>query len=146
MAQASPLHPDRPLAEINTTPLIDVMLVLLIMFVITIPVATHELPIDLPTDGTALQPVLASNRITLGPDAVPHWNGQPQTPGQLTALLRISHRMKPEPELQFEPDAQAPYGAAAEVLRRIKAEQITAFGFVGNERFAEFAKPAPTPH
>lgn len=132
----------QPIAEINTTPLIDVMLVLLIMFVITIPVASHDLSIDLPS-GTDPQhlPIRAVNRITLGSDATPRWNGAPLTLDQLSAVLAASQRMQPEPELQLAPDAQAPYGTAAEVLRRIKAAQISNFGFVGNERFSSFGKP-----
>ncbi len=147
MAQTAPISSDAPIAEINTTPLIDVMLVLLIMFVITIPVAAHNLTIDLPNGGSPPPgKILPVNRITLGSDGVPRWNGTPETLDQLTALLLVSHRMNPEPELQFAPDAEAPYGTAAEVLRRIKGAQVSAFGFVGNERFAEFGKSASQPH
>ena len=127
MAQTAPISPDAPIAEINTTPLIDVMLVLLIMFVITIPVAAHNLTIDLPTGGDPPPgEILPTNRITLGSDGVPRWNGTPETLDQLTTLLVTTRHMNPEPELQFAPDAQAPYGTAAEVLRRIKAAQVTA--------------------
>ena len=146
MAQAPTMLPDAPIAEINTTPLIDVMLVLLIMFVITIPVASNSLTIDLPTQGNPPPgEILPVNRITLGSDGLPRWNGTPETLNQLTTLLLISHHMNPEPELQFAPDAEAPYGTAAEVLRRIKGAQVSAFGFVGNERFAEFGKSEPKP-
>ena len=132
----------QPIAEINTTPLIDVMLVLLIMFVITIPVASNSLELALPTGEPSIaHEVLPSNQIGLGPDNRLSWNGAPIGMTELTALLAATHRMNPEPEVRFAPDALAPYGTAAQVVRTIKLSGVTTFGFVGNERFSEFGKP-----
>jgi biopolymer transport protein ExbD len=139
MAIALSLAHHQPLGEINTTPLIDVMLVLLIMFVITIPAATHSLEVPLPAKG-GLPPedILPRNRIVVTAGDRLLWNGaEVDLPG-LAALLAASARMSPEPELQFAPDGSASYGLSARVLRQIKGSGLSAFGFVGNERYAEF--------
>lgn len=130
----------RPLSEINITPLIDVMLVLLIMFVITIPMATHSVEIDLPRDCAACPPAdTVKNRIVIDSGDRLLWNGIPVNEAQLGALLIQTRHMPIEPELQFEPAAQASYQASARTLRVIEAAGITKFGFVGNERYRTFA-------
>lgn len=95
---------DRPMAEMNTTPLIDVMLVLLIMFIMTIPIATHSLSIDVGAnrgDGE-LNPI--RNRIQIASDGRILWNDQSVSKAQLASLLQATRRLPVEPELQFEPD------------------------------------------
>lgn len=131
-----------PMSEMNTTPLIDVMLVLLIMFIITIPVATHSVPIDLPGDHaiTGVKIATIKNKIVLTTGNQTLWNGTEVNSGELAALLHQSVAMTPEPELQFEPEAQASYDLSAKVLGQIKRSGVTKFGFVGNEHFAEFGK------
>ena len=62
--------------------------------------------------------------------------------GQLMTTLQATMKIKPEPELQFQPDPQAPYETSAQVLNIIKGSGVTAFGFVGNEQFSEFGKAA----
>lgn len=133
-----------PMMEMNTTPLIDVMLVLLIMFIITIPVATHSIDIDLPVPDTsnpppdAIDPV--QNKIVLTPNNEILWNGTAITSNQLVTYLNETKNMEPEPELQFEPEPQASYQLSAEVLNVIKGTGVTKFGFVGNEKYREFGK------
>lgn len=133
-----------PMMEMNTTPLIDVMLVLLIMFIITIPVATHSVDIDLPVPDTsnpppdAIDPV--QNKIVLTPTNEILWNGTAITSNQLVTYLNDTKNMEPEPELQFEPEPQASYQLSAEVLNVIKGTGVTKFGFVGNEKYREFGK------
>jgi len=132
-----------PMMEMNTTPLIDVMLVLLIMFIITIPVATHAVNIDLPSPQPTnnLPPRdVVKNKVTLTVDNKVLWNGNQINDGQLVSLLKESLTYAVEPELQFEPDANASYDLSARVLNIIKASGVTKFGFVGNERYATFAK------
>jgi len=131
-----------PLGEINTTPLIDVMLVLLVMMVISIPAATHSLDVDLPNCGPAcreLQPDLTRNRVTIGVDDRIRWNGSEVTAEALAGLLARTRHLAVEPELQFEPDARASYDATAQVIHVIKASGVTRFGFVGTERFRDFS-------
>lgn len=132
----------RPLADINTTPLIDVLLVLLVMLVITIPAATHSLDVDVATCGDdCTVPPLDPLRNRLVLDALNRtlWNGQIVNEGQLAAALTATRQLPVEPELQFAPDAAASYDAAAHTLRTVKASGVTKFGFVGNERFRTFS-------
>lgn len=132
-----------PLADLNTTPLIDVLLVLLILFVITIPAATHSLEVPLPTDTQGNPPINPTrNTVTIDAIGTVAWNGTKVSQGNLAALLVNSTRLSPEPELRFEPEGQAPYDAAARTLQTIRAAGVKGFGFVGNERYADFAKPA----
>ena len=132
-----------PMMEMNTTPLIDVMLVLLIMFIITIPVATHSVDIDLPVPSATppdvpLDPI--KNKIVLTPENQILWNGNAVNDSELVNLLNQTKGMNPEPELQFEPDQQASYDLSIRVLNVIKGSGVTKFGFVGNEKYREFGK------
>ncbi len=144
MAMSGGSDDGEPMMEMNTTPLIDVMLVLLIMLIITIPVATHADNIDLPAPNpnppdVPLDPVI--NKIVLTPGNAILWNGNPVNGlADLRALLAETRTMVPEPELQFEPEANAPYELSARVLNAIKASQVTKFGFVGNDRYRSFGK------
>ena len=134
-----------PMMEMNTTPLIDVMLVLLIMFIITIPVATHAVYIDrpAPVDNPSNPPVdPVKNKVVLTTDNQILWNGNVIQQGQLVSLLQEGMKMPVEPELQFEPEASASYDLSARVLNIIKGSGVTKFGFVGNERYASFNKAA----
>lgn len=144
MAMSAGKDDGEPMGEMNTTPLIDVMLVLLIMFIITIPVATHAVNIDLPSPPPPNMPKPpvdpVKNKVVLTPDNQILWNGTPIDRSVLGANLKASRAMTPEPELQFEPDAQAGYELSANVLNIIKASEVTKFGFVGNERYATFNK------
>ena len=132
-----------PMMDINTTPLIDVMLVLLIMFIITIPVATHSIDIDLPQANENPPPDMVDpikNKIVLTPQNQILWNGTAIDDGTLVANLQTSLTYAVEPELQFEPEANASYDLSAKVLNIIKASGVTKFGFVGNEKYRVFGK------
>ncbi|HEX7930664.1 MAG TPA: biopolymer transporter ExbD [Sphingomicrobium sp.] len=144
MAMSGGKDDGSPMMEMNTTPLIDVMLVLLIMFIITIPVATHSVDIDLPspnppdTPPPPVDPV--KNKLVLTYDNKILWNAVPINQDQLVSNLNTSKAMNPEPELQFQPEPQAAYDLSAKVLQVIKVSGVTKFGFVGNEQFSEFGK------
>ena len=143
MAMSGGKDDGSPMMEMNTTPLIDVMLVLLIMFIITIPVATHSIDIDLPSASnppplTQVNPV--KNKVSVAPDNTILWNGQAVNPGQLLSLLQQTLTFPVEPELQYQPDPNAGYDVSAKVLNIIKGSKVTKFGFVGNEQYAEFNK------
>ena len=143
MAMSGGKDDGSPMMEMNTTPLIDVMLVLLIMFIITIPVATHATNIDLPNPSAPPPDTIIKrdkNKVVIMPDSSILWNNTPMDEGQLLSALQATMNIKPEPELQFQPDPQAPYDTTAKVLNIIKGSGVTAFGFVGNEQFSEFGK------
>ncbi|WP_374410709.1 ExbD/TolR family protein [Novosphingobium colocasiae] len=144
MAMSGGKDDGSPMMEMNTTPLIDVMLVLLIMFIITIPVATNSVDIDLPqsqVNPPPPPPILPDkNKLTLTIDNKILWNGSPIDPSQLLTQLQDTTKKNPEPELQFQPDPQASYDLSAKVLNIIKFSKVTKFGFVGNEQFSEFNK------
>ncbi|WP_394269373.1 ExbD/TolR family protein [Qipengyuania sp.] len=143
MAMSGGKDDGSPMMEMNTTPLIDVMLVLLIMFIITIPVATHSIDIDLPQPNPNPPPTDVEpdkNKLIITPDDQLLWNGDPIEDGDLVNLLQQSTQINPEPELQFQPDALASYERSARVLEIIKGSGVTKFGFVGNEQYRTFGK------
>lgn len=132
-----------PMIDMNMTPLIDVLLVLLIMFIITIPVATHSVDIDLPQGNPPPQDIVidpVKNKLILTAGDQILWNGNPVNGGQLRTILAETTTMAVEPELQFEPEALASYDISAKVLQTIKSSGVTKFGFVGNEKYRVFGK------
>ena len=141
MAMSGGKDDGAPMMEMNMTPLIDVLLVLLIMFIITIPVATHSVDIDLPAPSDVPQDITVEpdkNKLVLTATDEILWNGNSIDQGQLRTLLDQSRAMAVEPELQFEPEPLASYDLSAKVLQLIKASGVSKFGFVGNERYRTF--------
>mgnify|MGYP000713570063 CR=1 FL=1 len=144
MAMSGGKDDGEPMMEMNTTPLIDVMLVLLIMFIITIPVATHAINIDLPSPNPnpppedQIDPIV--NKIVLTPNGEILWNAQPINAGELVRNLEVTLQFEVEPELQFEPEANASYELSARVLNIIKSSGVSKFGFVGNDKYRSFGK------
>ena len=141
MAMSGGRDDGQPMMEMNTTPLIDVMLVLLIMFIITIPIQTHAVKIDLPVnDPNAVAPPIdpVKNKITIDPAGVVYWNGAPIDLVTLRQFLDRTRAMNPEPELHVQPDANARYDIVDQVLAVIKRSEVTKMGFVGNEQYAAF--------
>jgi biopolymer transport protein ExbD len=129
-----------PMVEMNTTPLIDVMLVLLIMFIITLPKPTHAVKVDLPTScepncppKPPVEPTF--NVVNIYQDSSVAWNGTPISRADLQKNLQDSTLLKPIPELRFQPDQYAPYDAVSKVMAIIRASGVEAIGFVGNEQY-----------
>ena len=129
-----------PMMDINTTPLIDVMLVLLIMFIITIPIQTHAVKIDLPVDAQTPPPPVDPQRNKIGIDenGVVMWNGGPVDLVTLRQYLDITTTIRPTPELQIQPHPEARYAVVDEVLAVIKRANVQSMGFVGNENYSNF--------
>jgi len=130
-----------PMMDINMTPLIDVMLVLLIMFIITIPIQTHAVKLDLPIDNPndpppPIDPVKNKIVVTAGGEIL--WNGGAVNPQQLRQYLEISQQMNPIPELHLQPEPEARYELVDEVLAITKRAQVEKMGFVGNEAYMNF--------
>ncbi|MFD1611075.1 ExbD/TolR family protein [Sphingomonas tabacisoli] len=130
-----------PMGEMNTTPLIDVMLVLLIMFIITIPIQTHAVKIDLPVNSDQNTPPPIDpikNTVSVDPAGTVTWNGSPIDMVTLRLYLDRTRAMSPEPELHVQPDPQARYAVVDNVLAVIKRSGVTKMGFVGNEQYRAF--------
>lgn len=144
MAMSGGKDDGAPMMEMNMTPLIDVLLCLLIIFIMSIPVATHSVDIDLPAPSNLPTPPVepVKNKLVLNASNQILWNGNAINEGQLYSLLQQSRALPVEPELQFEPEARASYELAARVLNLIKASGVTKFGFVGNEQYRVFGKAA----
>ena len=126
-----------PMMDINTTPLIDVMLVLLIMLIITIPPQTHAVKLDLPVNSQNNPPPINTVKNILSVNAADQvlWNGTPVTMPQLRAYLDTTQQMNPIPELHLQPDATARYEVVDQVLTVTKRAHVQKMGFVGNEYY-----------
>ncbi len=137
--------PDEPMMDINTTPLIDVMLVLLIMFIVTLPPPTHAVKIDLPQDCAPtcppkppIDPVKNVLYVSPPPSDTIMWNGAPVDLSQLQGLMEATQTMDPIPELHLQPDPQARYDTVDKVLAATKRANVTKMGFIGNEAYRAF--------
>ncbi len=128
---------DEPMMEMNMTPLIDVLLVLLVMFIITIPVMTHAVKLDMPRPTNAPQttlPVVINLEIDF--DGTILWNGSPvANVDTLDAYFRREAANDPQPELHIRPNKRAEYDIVARVLASAQRNGLRKIGFVGNEQF-----------
>jgi len=126
-----------PMMEINTTPLIDVMLVLLIMLIITIPPQTHAVKLDLPVNNNTPPPPIQpnKNKIVITAAGQVLWNGGAVNLTQLRQYLDVTQQMNPIPELHLQPEATARYELVDEVLAVTKKAHVQKMGFVGNEYY-----------
>ena len=138
MQTSSDNESGEPMLDMNVTPLIDVMLVLLIMFIITIPIQTHAVKLDLPVNQQnnpppPIDPV--KNVLSINAQDQVLWNGSPVTLPQLRAYLDTTQQMNPIPELHLQPDATARYEVVDKVLAVTKQAHVQKMGFVGNEYY-----------
>ena len=141
MAMAMAAAEGEPMMDINTTPLIDVMLVLLIMFIITIPIQTHAVKLDLPQNQDQQQPPPidpVKNKIVITPAGEVLWNGNPVDLLTLRQYLDQTQQMNPIPELHLQPDPNARYDMVDQVLAVTKRAHVEKMGFVGNEAYGNF--------
>jgi biopolymer transport protein ExbD len=125
-----------PMSEINTTPLIDVMLVLLIMLIVTLPPQRHAVKLDTPLPPPPNQPPPPENtpdpvRIMIGFDGSINWMGSAVTRGQLEQNLRTEAGRPIQPEIHIEPDREAQYGVVAHVMAAAQRNGLKKMGVVG---------------
>jgi biopolymer transport protein ExbD len=129
---------DEVMMDINTTPLIDVMLVLIIMLIITIPAQLHSVNLDMPVVTSTppkTDPVVV--KIDIEADATLRWNGQILADRQaLQAKLAEAAALQPQPELHIRSHAKAKYETTAAVLAGAQRAGLSKLGIVGTERFA----------
>ena len=138
MQTASDNTAGEPMMEINTTPLIDVMLVMIIMLIITIPPQTHAVKLDLPVNQPNSEPPPVDpikNKIVVTQDGGVLWNGANVNLEQLRVYLEASQQMNPVPELHLQPEPEARYELVDEVLAVTKRANVTKMGFVGNDAY-----------
>ena len=121
----------QPISEINVTPLVDVMLVLLVIFILTAPLLASSIKLDLPKSAAA-QPGEAPRALTLVVDRTGQifLADQPIAPEQLAQALRQTAQAKPDTELRLRADAQVPYGRIVEVMGLAHQAGLNRIGFV----------------
>ncbi len=130
---------DGAMCDINTTPLIDVMLVLLIMFIITIPVMTHAVKLDMPRPTDAPPPPVRPEviDIEIDFDGTVLWNGTPVTLDALEGYFRTESAKDPQPELHLRPDKRSRYDVVAKVLASAQRNRMKKIGFVNVAEFRD---------
>jgi len=137
MAMAAATAEGAPMMDINTTPLIDVMLVLLIMFIITIPIQTHAVKLDLPPPNPLPQTVdPVFNQIDIDFLGNVYWNKQEVDTATLDNYLKQAVALPNEPELRLKPEGLAKYEVVDKVMATAQQAGVTKMGFVGNEQYA----------
>jgi biopolymer transport protein ExbD len=125
------------MCDMNTTPLIDVMLVLLVMFVVTIPIQTHAVKLDLPVGG---RPPVDTPAIDLEIDfdGTAIWNGTPvASRAQLITYFAGTAAKIPQPQIHVRPNRLAKYKVVARTLADAQRLGVTNIGFVGYEQYVE---------
>ncbi|MBZ0094987.1 MAG: biopolymer transporter ExbD [Sulfuricella sp.] len=122
---------NEPLAEINMVPLIDVMLVLLIIFMVTAPLLTHAVKVDLPRASSAPNLTKPDN-VQLAIDAANQifWNGEPVAPEQLAQRLAAAAARQPQPELHIRAERTTPYEKVAQVMSEASRHGLVRIGFI----------------
>jgi len=132
-----------PMSEINVTPMVDVMLVLLIIFMITAPLITHKIAIDLPQAAATKNPD-KPDIVTLSVDAGGklYWNDQAVTEDEWKVRVRSAALKTPQPELHLRAEKTTQYQKLAEIMADAQAAGLVKIGFVTNPKAAP-AAPAP---
>ncbi|MBS0338127.1 MAG: biopolymer transporter ExbD [Proteobacteria bacterium] len=122
-----------PMAEINMIPLIDVMLVLLVIFMITAPLLTNAVKIELPRASSQPNPTRPEHiQVTIDSASALYWNGERLDRAAMRARLAQASRQAPQPELHLRADKATPYQAVAEVMADAAKGGLKRIGFVSN--------------
>ena len=121
----------KPMAEINTTPMVDIMLVLLVIFIITAPLLTHAVKIDLPKTSSQAQPE-KPEVVSLALDAAGklYWNNKIINQSELKEKLQLIAGQYPQPELHLRADKDTRYQILAEVIADAEAAGVSKMGFI----------------
>jgi biopolymer transport protein ExbD len=119
------------MADINVTPMVDVMLVLLVIFIISAPMFTNAVQLDLPQAQAKAAPQQADT-VTVAIDAAGavYWNNQALGEGELTKQLAAAAKLQPQPELQLRADKDTRYEVVAQVMAAAQSQGLSKLGFV----------------
>ncbi len=128
-----------PMSEMNTTPLIDVLLVLLIMIIMTVPLASHSLEVDLP-QGEGRPSNAPQISLSVTPAGQVIWDGETVSEARLEQLLARAATLDPAPVIRFRPDPQASYDDSVRLIAAVRDAGITRFAFIDNHLYREFGK------
>ena len=126
---------DAAMSEINMTPLVDVMLVLLIIFIITVPVMKHAVPVELPrASSQAPDPAVQSVRLTVDAQGDFYFNEARVSDEELDRLLREQAARQPQPQVQLKGDRSVRYERVAQALAAVQRAGLRNIGFVTERR------------
>ncbi|AXQ29237.1 biopolymer transporter ExbD [Solimonas sp. K1W22B-7] len=129
-----------PMAEINMVPLIDVMLVLLVIFIITAPLLSHAVKIDLPrTTADSTPPEPNKIEFSIDRDSNLFWNGEPVDKATAVARMQEAGLKQPQPELHLRADRDTRYQIIAEVMADAAKSGLAKIGFVSDPKVAAAA-------
>lgn len=130
MAFGTQDEPDEVMNEINMTPLVDVMLVLLIIFIITVPVMKHAVNIDLPRATNQPQEKPENVRLSVDADGKYYWNEAQIDDAQLTEQLRATAAQDPQPDLHIRGDKAVRYERVAQAMAAAQQAGVKKIGFI----------------
>jgi biopolymer transport protein ExbD len=123
--------PSQPMAEINVTPLVDVMLVLLVIFIITAPLLAYAVKLDLPkADAPPVAGQVEAIKLALDADGRLFWNNEPLADDALAQRLEQAARRSPQPELHLRADKNTRYERLAQIMAAAQKAGLTRIGFV----------------
>ncbi|MBS0307742.1 MAG: biopolymer transporter ExbD [Proteobacteria bacterium] len=130
-----------PMAEINVTPMVDVMLVLLVIFIITSPLFTHAIKLDLPNAQSAPAPEKPETiSVSINGEGKLFWNNDPVAQADFEGRLHAAAQKKPQPELQLRADKATRYEVIAQVMSSAQNNGLSKIGFVTDPKPATPAK------
>lgn len=139
-----PTEDHRPIAAINTTPLIDMMLVLLIMFIVAMPTRTHQVPLDLPGPPWPAPPdPRPIHRLDIDAAGRTLWDGRPVGASELRSRLAAHAADPADPALHLNADGEARYERVDQILADVQRAGVTRLGFVNSHAFARAIDGSP---
>lgn len=123
--------PAQPMSEINVTPMVDVMLVLLVIFIISAPLFTHAIRLDLPAADAMPAPQQAETvTVAINAEGIIHWNETAVDQNELASRFALAAKTEPQPELQLRADKATRYEVIAQVMAAAQNNGLSKIGFV----------------